>query len=357
MKIVIRVDASSIIGVGHVMRCIALADEIVRQNSDVIFICRELDGDMNEFISSKGYEVIILPQQSSVDKSDICLEDDANTTIAILKNIGVVDWLIVDHYKIDKQWELLVCDFANNIMVIDDLADRPHHCDILLDQNYYSDMDVRYSNLLPKKCITLLGPTYVIFRQEFRDKCIEPRSRTGEINTILLFLGGGDSENVTGKCIKSLQMLNVPEINVDVIVGSSNSLKGEIKNICDELSNFNYYCQTERMAEFIDNADLCIGAGGTTTWERGLLGCPALTIICAENQYRTTIDLDNIGAIKCVGRTEDVTSELIYDELNDLIGDNTKVQALSNNIQKIMGNNNGNGASQIIELMVSRMNF
>ena len=357
MKIVFRVDASSIIGVGHIMRCLALADEIIKKDGEVIFICRELDGDMNEFISSKGYEVKILPQQSAIYNSELNWEHDANKTVEILKNIDIVDWLIVDHYKIDKQWELSVSDFARNIMIIDDLAERPHHCNMLLDQNYYSDMDTRYANLLPEKCITLLGPTYVIFRQEFRDKCITLRERTGLISKILVFLGGGDNENVTGKCINAIQMLNAPEINVDVVVGSSNKLKDEIKILCDDQDNFNYFCQTDRMAELIDNADLCIGAGGTTTWERGLLGCPALTIVCAENQYQTTIDLDNIGAIKYIGRTENISAESIYEELNDLIGDYNKVHALSKNIQKIMGNNNGNGASQITELLASKINL
>ena len=162
MKIVFRTDSSMDIGTGHVMRCMTLAEELKKKKADISFICCEHKGNMIGFIKQKGYTVHSLP-------SNIDMEEDARLTRKILEDETVYyDWIIIDHYGIDASWETPLRKFAKKIMVIDDLANRRHNCDILLDQNYSGNRK-RYNGLVPEHCIQLLGPEYALLRPQFRE--------------------------------------------------------------------------------------------------------------------------------------------------------------------------------------------
>lgn len=331
MNIVIRADASSQVGIGHVMRCLTLASELKSNGCDISFVCKQLNGDMNNYIYKKGFKVHVIKSND--------WQEDADYTREILATMTSVDWLVVDHYQLDQRWESRFKDIVGSTFVIDDLANRAHNCDLLLDQNYYCNMNTRYESLLPKQCITLLGPAHVLFRKEFRELLSETRFRDGSISKILIFLGGGDSEDITSKAIHAVRELDNKQLLVDVVVGSSNPLKEKIKQDCELLSNFSFYCQIENMAELISQADLCIGAGGTTTWERGVLGLPTLTVVCADNQYNTTIDLADLGAIKYLGRSSEVSVSIILNQLLELINAPEEVLRLSKAMIELMGDN------------------
>jgi UDP-2,4-diacetamido-2,4,6-trideoxy-beta-L-altropyranose hydrolase len=155
MNIIIRADASIQIGTGHLMRCLTLANELRSKGIKASFVCRELPGNLCNFIENKGYSVYRLP-----DSRNVTWQTDAEQTKAILNEEQDADWLIVDHYALDRQWELQMKPHVKKIMVIDDLADRPHHCDLLLDQNLYFNQNTRYDELVPDYCKKLLGPKY-----------------------------------------------------------------------------------------------------------------------------------------------------------------------------------------------------
>ncbi|MFV2015780.1 MAG: UDP-2,4-diacetamido-2,4,6-trideoxy-beta-L-altropyranose hydrolase, partial [Candidatus Heimdallarchaeota archaeon] len=149
MRAVIRTDASSQIGIGHVMRCLTLADELQYVGCDVLFICGQRDGDMNNYITSKGLEVAVIDTPHTKLDTEYDWKLDAKSTVSILEHMDNIDWLIVDHYMLDYKWENYVKNSVKSIMVIDDLANRSHRCDLILDQNYYVDMQKRYNNLVP----------------------------------------------------------------------------------------------------------------------------------------------------------------------------------------------------------------
>ena len=178
MKIIIRTDASSLIGIGHVMRCLTLADELRDNDCDVRFVCKQLSGDRNKYISQKGFKVHVIQSNN--------WQEDADNTRDILVGMSSVDWLVVDHYQLDQRWESNLKNEVGSIFVIDDLANRAHNCDLLLDQNYYCDMSTRYENILPVHCSKLLGPANVLFRMEFRKLLSQPRLRDGSISKILI---------------------------------------------------------------------------------------------------------------------------------------------------------------------------
>lgn len=339
--IVFRVDASIIIGSGHVMRCLTLADQIYQHGMEVYFICRSMPGNMCDLIQDKGYKVYQLSYNElsldhTADGGTICPRGDwqADTTqmVDILNEINtthIIKWLIVDHYELDKKWEQQMRMFVDKIMVIDDLADRQHDCDLLLDQNLYMDMNTRYTGLIPQGCQLLLGPEYALLRQEFYDVKQEARIRGNTVRRILIFFGGSDPTNETAKALHALQLLNRKDIFVDVIVGKINIYKAQIRKICATMPNTTFYCQVNNMAILMNEADLAIGAGGSTTWERAFLGLPALIITIAENQIETTEAVAKMGAIVNLGWYEAVSSKDIYENLLNLFGFSEKITNMS----------------------------
>ena len=321
MNICFRVDSSTLMGSGHVMRCLTLADALRQHGAEVTFVCREHPGNLINLIENKGYPVARL--QPSTPEYDAAPDDvahaawlcaswlkDSSDTIAAMGET-LPEWLIVDHYAIDYRWERKLRPYANRIMVIDDIADRPHDCDLLLDQNLYQNMETRYDNLVPSECKKMLGPTYALIRPEFVYARNKNRQRDGQVRRVLVFFGGVDPTNETEKALIALSGITVRQFEVDVVVGSGNFHKEQIKNFCEAHVEFHYHCQVDNMAELMVAADLAIGGGGATTWERCFLGLPAIVLIVAENQAQTTTTVAKRGAICCLGHCSHVSFEMI----------------------------------------------
>lgn len=311
MRVLIRTDASVEIGSGHLMRCLTLADQLHGGGAEVAFACRDLPGGLLDLLQAHGYRCARLPSAAPCGNAQ---QDDAKATLEAAGKIfpDGLDWLVVDHYGLDATWEHLLRPHVHKLMVIDDLANRSHDCDLLLDQNYYRDLDRRYQGLVPEQCVTLLGPAYVLLRPEFADARKRLRLRDGIVRRILVFFGGSDSTNQTHKAVEALKLLDRPDIGMDVVVGAANPNRNAIQALCDELPNVVFHCQVSNMAELILNADLGIGAGGATMWERCCLGLPTVTVVFAANQERTTEDVADLGAIEYLGwsgqlRPEDYT--------------------------------------------------
>lgn len=341
MNIVIRTDASIEIGSGHVMRCLTLARQLERHGAKVTFFCRSFEGNSLTYLKEQGISVLALPPIEG-DETDLQWIQkkwllDAEQTIALIKdNHHEIDLLIVDHYGLDCRWESKLRHFTKYIMVIDDLANRQHDCDFLLDQNYYSNVERRYENLLPESCVQMLGPNYVLLREEFFKAALKPRERTGKIRSILVFFGGSDPTGETLKTIIALQELNKPELEIHVVVGASNPRRLEIERICNRMPNVQFYCQVSNMAELMRKADLAIGAGGATTWERCFLGLPAITIVVADNQLVTINLLDDEEVTLYIGESNNVSISMIKRNLIHLLENPEKVKQLSENSGRII---------------------
>jgi len=198
MKVIFRADASTQIGVGHVMRCYSLAEHLFRIGVSVVFICRQHNGDCINWLKDKGFPVDVLIPHSSDSAPQMNLGEFGKEEIQEVRDIiaryGVVDWLVVDHYSLGGDWERAMRPFVGSILSIDDLANRPHDCDVLLDQNYFAQSHVRYASLLSENATVLLGPRYALLRPEFAEKRSARFDRSGEVKRILVFMGGGDSE-------------------------------------------------------------------------------------------------------------------------------------------------------------------
>lgn len=334
MLAVIRADASTSIGSGHVMRCLTLAHRLKKEkNAKVVFVMRVLPGNLIGVVEKQGFEVLkLLPanQKYSLNGYGLWLtvpmEVDARQTIDLLQpylrehGCDVVDRLIVDSYALDEQWELMLRPYCREIMVIDDLANRRHDCDILLDQNFYLNKDVRYAGLVPEHCKMLLGPEHALLREEFYEAKKHLRKRDCTIKNILVFYGGSDLTNETEKAIKALVQLYDEGYNftADIITGVSNFRREKIEKICSKYHFFHYYCQVSNIAEFMNKADLMLGAGGSTTWERLYMELPALVTAVAENQIQGCEDCCKAGMINYLGKAANVTMSTIIAAIKNI---------------------------------------
>ena len=311
---VIRSDASEQIGSGHLMRCLTLADRMRREGTEVHFICRDLVGNLNHLVHEQGFPLHVLPRHAD-DPSlsgyaawlTVAQETDARETGEVLCTLAPIMRLVVDSYALDEVWERIVRPLVGEIFVIDDLANRKHDCDILLDQNFYRVMQHRYDGLVPPSCKLLLGPSHALLREEFYAAKKKLSQRDGHLRRILVFYGGSDVTHETEKAVRALLHLSLSAVDVDVIIGGSNAHRMQIEKMCAPYDFLHTYCAVSNMADFMANADLCLGAGGTTTWERCFLGLPAIVTAIAENQLAVCRDCADAGLIYYLGRWDEVT--------------------------------------------------
>jgi UDP-2,4-diacetamido-2,4,6-trideoxy-beta-L-altropyranose hydrolase len=326
------------------MRCLTLAEALKQRGALIHFVSRHLPEHLRDMLAAKGHEFMLLssrPNKEAIDGLShahwlgTSQHADAQASIQALSD-QTWDWLVVDHYALDFRWESALRPSVGRIMVIDDLADRVHDCDLLLDQNYYRDLDRRYHGLVPEQCVTLLGPAYVLLRPEFADARQRLRLRDGSVRRILVFFGGSDPANQTQMAIKALQLLDRPDIEVDVVVGAANPNRNAIQAMCDQLPNVAFHCQVSNMAELILNADLGIGAGGATMWERCCLGLPAITVVSAANQERATEDVAGIGAIEYLGWFDQLGPEDYAQAISRMLGDAQRVRQIGNAALRVL---------------------
>ena len=279
------------------MRCLALADALRVSGLEVAFVCRELEGNLCDLIEKNRFIVHRLLG------GRLDLDQDAEQTINVLgKAWSRTDWIVVDHYGLDGSWETGVRPFVGKIMSIDDLANRRHDCDLLLDQNVLSGMDDGgYRSLVPDHCRLLLGPSYAMLRPEFANERANLRQRRGELKRILVFFGGSDPTNETSKALKGLFQVDRPDLIIDAVVGSSNPNKRQVQQLCETSANTTYHCQVNNMAELMAKADVSIGASGSASWERCCLHLPAIVTVLADNQVKIAAALASTGAVRNLG--------------------------------------------------------
>ena len=343
MKVAIRADASVQIGSGHAVRCLTLADELRARGAEVLFISRAHQGGARALLEQRGYTCVVLPAPTISDALlgdlahsawlGVSMEEDLAQTAAAVQG-WAPDWLVVDHYAIDWRWERAMRSHVPRIMVIDDLADRRHDCDLLLDQNFYCDMETRYEGLVPAHCKCLLGPSYALLRAEFA-AVSRPHREQGAVKRILLFMGGVDSDNATATVLRGLNDAASAGIAIDVVLGAAAPHLKQVRALCDVTPNVQLHVQIDNMAELMASADLAIGACGSATWERCFLGLPTITIVLADNQRRSAHDLAQAGYIVNLGDVETVTPHAVARAVHAMVEDPAGRAAMSHRVEAL----------------------
>lgn len=352
----IRADSGIEIGIGHMMRCYALAEILKKMDFDVYFISRKLKGNICDFIAKKGYKVYYLPTKNqnkkqnkfSKDSNKKTIKKDALETTKILTNHNDKSlWLLVDHYDLDIRWESVLRKFVKKIIVVDDLANRKHDCDLLLDQNLYGHMNKRYTELVPKNCKKLLGPKYTLLRSEF-SKLRSTITKRKKLQNILVSFGGSDPRNETTKVLQAIKILNRKNFTIDVVVGNVNPHKEKIKKLCSSIPNTTFYSNIDNIGVLMSKAHLAIGAGGSTTWERCCLGLPSIVSIISNDQAEVIKLLAKKNCVINLGNFQNLTS---HDYVEAIKRMNNKIIAkMSSNCMKIV---DGLGCFRVAEIINS----
>lgn len=338
---VFRVDASLDIGTGHVMRCLTLADALAGMGFECQFICRDHPGNLIGLIEQRGFVVHTLPRDSggpSIDNGGPAHArwlgcdwlTDALQTRSVLDPMEV-DWLIVDHYALDARWESCLRQDVRSIMVIDDLADRQHDCDVLLDQSFGREAET-YRAVVPETCRVLVGSRYALLRPQFAQHRASSlvRRKTAPLRTILVSLGGVDKDNLTVEVLCALERCRLPEqTEIFVVMGPHAPWREAVRHKSTEMPwTTRIMTNVEDMAGLMAQSDMAIGAAGSTSWERCALGLPTIMMIAAENQKEVGQRLADVGAAILVETGVDF-GVLLSEAVDALFSDSTALGAMS----------------------------
>ncbi|MEZ4743581.1 MAG: UDP-2,4-diacetamido-2,4,6-trideoxy-beta-L-altropyranose hydrolase [Bdellovibrionota bacterium] len=365
MNFLFRADASTTIGSGHVMRCLRLANKLQNEGHQIFFFQRDLNGNLIEFTIDQGINTIKLERtsgnKSTSEKSfyanwlEVAQGVDASQCSEAIKKLPPIDWIVVDHYALDIEWETAVNPGKYKILVIDDLANRKHNCDLLVDQNFYLNMNTRYSTLVPPECKLLLGPQFAIMDTSFQEYHLSYPLRNDtnkkEIKNILVYFGGVDISNESLKVIDAISKSDVlKKFDFHFIIGLKNPHRKKILNLTKFIRNINTYDFIKNMAQFMEQIDICIGAGGTTTWERACLGIPMLLVSIAHNQEKICQDLAQDGYIDYLGQADKIDSTVWQKALEEFLTSPIKHSIMSEKLRNLTA---GKGLSIITSQLLS----
>lgn len=361
MKVAIRADSASHIGSGHVMRCLTLAQALREREAEVVFICRKHALSLEDVIRQQGFEVRLLPagqvEKVNPDNSrewlSVSQEQDAQECLAVLQN-DRVDWVVVDHYSLDRQWESQIKKYCEKILIIDDLADRPHDGTVLLDQNFFPGAAKRYEQFLPADAILLCGPRYALLKKEFSQKFQTEEfnaKKSGETpKKILVYFGSTDRGQTAQKVIAALGELRDLDFYATVLLGAANPFGADIRKSAQNDSRVQVMHSVENIHELMRETDLYVGAGGTITWERLCAGLPGIVIAISENQRVISVPLAEAGYQVYLGETDQVLPSKIRDAIRYFMGDESGLKLLKRKGLELV---DGQGTKRVAQLMFS----
>jgi len=333
MNVAFRVDASVKIGSGHFVRCLTLADRLKDSGCSTCFFSRQLPDHMRLSLEASGHGFQLLDEDQGKGVMDEDLPHsswlgtsqrfDAMNSIRALSSARW-DWLVVDHYALDTRWERRLRSCAGRILVIDDLADRSHDCDVLLDQNLVHHMAMRYEGKTDPECRLLLGPKYALLQEDYALFHNTTLPRVGPVKRILVFFGGSDIDNFTGRSLAAFIALDCREIQLDVVISVDCPHAVTIRNQISGRENIHIHSGLQSLAPLMAEADLAIGAAGATTWERLCLGLPSLVITLADNQKPIASELEKQGLAVVLGNKSGVGEDVIRRHLGPIIRNGLK---------------------------------
>ena len=339
------------------MRCLTLADALREQGAQYQFVCREHTGNLIDYIRSRGYKVHALPvpQPNASFEADLAhahwlgvdWQTDAAQTDQALDSDSI-DWLVADHYALDRRWESAMRPVFKRLMVIDDLADRRHDCDILLDQNHGSSAK-RYSGLVPADCKQLHGPEFALLKPVYKHYRARRAAHSGRFERVFVYFGSGShSMNLARMVLNEFHAPELMKFQLDIVVGPSCPYRGDLEAAAAARGRTHIHEHLPDLADLMVKADLAIGAGGATTWERCCLGLPSIVISIADNQKPACEALAVDGIIQYLGYVDDISSDMIRKKVIELIDKPQVVAELSERDMKFV---DGNGLSRVVDAL------
>ena len=351
MKVAIRVDASTLIGSGHVMRCLALAHALRDRGAEVLFISRAHEGNLLERVQVQGFVARSLPAPpqdapESYGLLKVSQTTDAAETLASLAD-DPIDWLIVDHYGLGQQWEDLLLPRVEQLGVLDDLADRPHTCQLLLDPTYPGSAS-RYADLVPQSATLLLGPRFALIDRHFAQARSWPGPGHEQEESLFVFFGGSDLPNLTGQTLAALDSPALADLRTEVVIGSTNPHLDELRTQIDQRPDSHLHGPREHLADLMAASTIAVGAGGVSVWERLCLGLPSVVVSLADNQVASCRALAEAGLLTYAGHLGEFTAADLEHRIEQL---RSNASSLRQAATRGMAEVDGLGAARVAELL------
>ena len=327
--VVFRADADMRIGGGHVMRCLTLADVLAQRGC----VCT---------LMSNPEAPRVVPALLTTRHNLVVTSDEPVEAAAV----------VFDHYGIDRGAERLWRGHADKIVVIDDLADRPHECDVLIDQNYAIDAD-RYAALVPSHCRILAGVEFALLRPQFsrtREAALARRAQwDGCPRNVMLSLGltdiGGHSAAIAEILLQTRGLQRL-----EVIIGPYSLSETRLSELQASDSRLTVLKGIENMAEAMLWADIAVGALGTSTWERCALGLPTIGLTLADNQLAIAAALQATDAAIVIGDLRHLSASALKARLDDSLGDPERLKRVSKICAALC---DGDGAPRVADAVLS----
>lgn len=341
MKVGFRADASPELGTGHLMRCRALARSLQRRGAEIVFFSSSLPEWLTGELMSDGFRYVQLDRdRNEVEK----LIDELKRESAF-----PFDWLVVDHYEWGERQESAIAPYVKHVMVIDDLANRRHYCDLLLDQNDFYQAHSRYEGLIPLSARKLLGPQYALLREEFAASRENLKMRDGNVRTLFVCFGGSDPTNETTKALDALDDIRFTDLTIQLVVGRSHPCLDQIVQRCQADSRIRLHIQSGQVAKLMADSDLALAAGGTMTWERYCMGLPGIIIAVADNQIEIAASGQRAGVDWYLGESRQVRVDHIRSTLLKAMNN---PECLRSAQSAAFARVDGRGTDKVAEIMV-----
>ncbi len=332
---IFRTDASPTLGAGHVARCMTLAHALTTLGWECRFACGEDTPRVVPALAAAGFGLTLLPAGALADPKAVTAMVPAG-----------VDLAVVDHYGLDATYERPLRHWAGTLLVLDDLADRPHVSDILLDQTAGRAAG-DYARWVPADGTVLAGAHHALLRPDYaalRPASLARRRSRPPMRRLLVTMGGTDPGNATGLVLAAIA-LSPFRGAVDVVMGrAAPHLDSVRRQAASRVPPARVLVDVAGMASLMAAADLAIGAAGTTSWERCCLGLPSLMVITADNQRLVAANLAAAGAAQLVGEMPDVTATDLAGALTSLLTDKDRRLAMTEQAQSLC---DGSGAPEL----------
>ena len=348
-SLIIRADASTPMGTGHIMRCIALAQAWQDRDDGKVTFLSHCDSEaLHQRIIAEGFGFIPV-EKPHPNPSDLI------QTLNILKrhapcsmlHAPTSPWLVLDGYHFTQDYQKAISENGYKLLVIDDMAHLEHyHADILLNQNILTS-SLHYS--CDHDTVKLLGCEYVLLRREFLKYKNWKREIPDTAKKILVTMGGSDPDNVTLKVIRVLNSLNDSDLEVKIVAGPANTNMDVLKDaLLSARCSMCIFQNAENMPELMGWSDIAVTAAGSTCWELAFMGVPSITVVTSGNQQGVAKGLEKAGIFKTVGLYQTMNNDMLGAELSVLMQDKELREKRSKLGRQLI---DGKGAKKIVYVL------
>jgi UDP-2,4-diacetamido-2,4,6-trideoxy-beta-L-altropyranose hydrolase len=341
-RLLIRTDANARMGIGHLMRCLALAQAWRGTGGGVACLTATDSSMLQDRLQSEGVAV----NRLSANPGSF---NDALQTATVARQVNA-SWIVLDGYQFDGSYQHALKDNGLKLLFVDDYGHADYYyADLVLNQNSYAHEGL-YMNREPYTRL-LLGTKYALLRREFLKWRGWNRKISKQARKILVTLGGGDPENVTAKVVEAVGHIKLAGLEVIVVTGSNNPNFAVLQNLIrNDTSDMRLRQNVADMSELLAWSDVAVSAGGSTCWELAYMGLPAVVMVLAENQKDIAADLDRAGVVISLKQHTEATVEYLAGTILRLIEDHKLRQKMSRRGRELV---DGQGSARVLQKLLA----